>query len=71
MCSSPAVDQIQAAVAAYVAGATMPDPLTHYAGPGIKPASWRSRDTTDLVAPQQVLLHLNLLFKVGNKSKIK
>ena len=35
-----------------------PDPLTHSAGPGIEPVSWRCRDATDPIAPQwELQLH--------------
>ena len=50
--SSLARDQIQAAVANYAAPAARPESLTHCAGPGIKPASWRCRDATNLTVPQ-------------------
>ena len=36
--------------------AAMPDPLTHCAGLGIEPVSLHSRDATDPVGPQWVLL---------------
>ena len=35
-------DWIQATVATYTTAVAMPDPLTHCAGPGIKPASWHA-----------------------------
>ena len=45
-------DQIRAAFAIYVAAAAVADPLTHYAGPRIKPGHpWHCKmDTTDPVA---------------------
>ena len=39
----------------YLAAAAVLDPLTHCAGPGIKPASWSCRDAIDPVAPQEKL----------------
>ena len=41
--------------------AKMPDPLTHCARPGIKPESWRGRDTVDPVAPEWELRDLVFL----------
>ena len=37
------------------------DPLTHCVGPGIKPASWRCRDTADPITPQRELLESGVL----------
>ena len=45
----------QATVAAYAMAVAMPDPLTHCARLGIKPASWHCRDTANPVVPQQEL----------------
>ena len=50
--NSRARDRISAAVATYTTAAATLDPLTHCAGPGIKPASWHYRDATDPVVPQ-------------------
>ena len=44
--SSWARDQIQATVVTYVIPAAVLDPLTHWAGPEITPASWHCKDTT-------------------------
>ena len=45
--------------------AAMPDPLTHSAWPGMEPVSWRCRDTTYPLAPQQELhwLHSYTCFR--------
>ena len=56
MWSSRARDQIQATVATCAAAAAEPEPLTHCAWPGIKPAVQGSRDTTDPIMPRQELL---------------
>ena len=40
----------------------MPDPLTHCAGPGIKPTTWCWRDTANPFVPQWELLRLFLFF---------
>ena len=53
MQSSHSREHIQARVATYTAAAAMLDPLTHCAGPGIEPASWCCRDTSDPISPQQ------------------
>ena len=53
--SSWARDQIWGTVVTYLAAAAVLDPLTHCAGPGIKPASWSCRDAIDPVAPQEKL----------------
>lgn len=36
----------------YTGAAAILDPSSHHPGPGIKPASWRSRDAADPVVPQ-------------------
>lgn len=51
--SSPARDQIRAAVATYTAALATPDPLTHFAGPGIEPVLWQCRNAADPIVPQQ------------------
>ena len=53
--SSWARNQIRAAVVTYAAAAAVPNLFTHCAGPGIKPASWHCRDTTDPLRPQREL----------------
>ena len=58
---SLARDQVQATVATCITAMTVLDPLTHCAGPGIKPVSWCCRDVADPVAPQWELLSV-LLF---------
>ena len=45
--SSQARDQILVAVATHATAAAILDPLTHCAGPGLGPESWRCRDATD------------------------
>ena len=55
MWSSQARDQIQAAVVTYAAALATLDPLTHCAGLGIEPVSWRYRDATDPIAPHREL----------------
>ena len=52
MQSSWARDHIQAAFITYAATVATLDPLTHGAGPGIKPLSWCCRDATNPIAPQ-------------------
>ena len=48
------------------AAAAMPDPLTHWAWPGIEPASWHCRDAANPLAPQWelhcLLLKINLKY---------
>ena len=46
----------------YAAAVAMPDPLIHCAGLGIKPMSWRCRNTTNPVEPQWELHALFYLF---------
>ena len=53
--SSQARDQIGAAVVTYTITVAAPDPLTHCARPGMEPASWGCRDSTNAIAPQQEL----------------
>ena len=50
--SSQARDQTRAAAVTQAAAVAAPDPLTHCAGLGIKPASWCCRDAADPIAPQ-------------------
>jgi len=40
----------------YAAAEAMPDPLTHWARPGIEPVSWCCRQAADPIVPQQELL---------------
>ena len=47
----PARDQIQDTMVTYAAASTMQDPLTHYTGLGIEPASWCCRDAADPIVP--------------------
>ena len=56
--SSQGRDLIQATVATYTEAAAVPDPLTHWAGPGVKPVTWRCRNATNPTVPQQQLLML-------------
>ena len=53
--NSQARDQIQATVVTYTTAVATLAPLTHCARPGIELASWRCRDTTNPIAPQQEL----------------
>ena len=46
----------------YAAAAGTPDPLTHCARLGIKPASWNCRGTADPILPQQELQELLFFF---------
>ena len=55
MWSSQTRDQIWAIVPTYAAAATVLDPLTHSAGLGFEPTSWRCRNTTSPVVPRQEL----------------
>ena len=49
---------ISAIVETYTEAVAMPDPLAHCPGPGIKPASWFCRNTTDPTPPQLELCHV-------------
>ena len=58
--SSRTRDQIQVTVATYTTAVAMLDPLTHYAGPETKSASWCCRDSADPIVPQKKLLYADL-----------
>ena len=49
---SQARDQIWATAVTYASAAATLNPLTHWAGPRIKPSSWRCRGVADPIAPQ-------------------
>ena len=51
-------------VVTYSVAVATPDPLTHFAGLGIKPVSWCHREAADPVAPQRGL-QKSLVLRVG------
>ena len=63
MWTSQARDQIRAAAVA------MPDVLNNCAGPGMEPASWHCRDTTNCIVPQQELLNFLLIMSTLDQEK--
>ena len=65
MWNSWARHQIQATVLTYATAVAMPDPLTHCAGPGIEPVSWRCRDVANSIVPQRELKYFKMYPIVG------